>query len=379
VYAAQHRVNTNSGSPIGDGTPRVQLVLANEGQDESHWDDVVPQLTDLSTPGSRNPVVAAIGLGVSIPYTQSAVKKLSDGHLPTVGAVVTATDLSAPELFKVSPSNLDYASALKQYIDSRQDLQTGKGYLVYDRKDDDYTKTLREAFVTKFPEFALDQNQNQDSFVGQVGAPAGAPDLFQPIAQNICGSDAKVVFYAGRDIDLGKFITQLAQRPGCRTSAPFTILTGSTGLGQIQSDPALVATMRAQRITVVDASSTSPVDWAAGHDAPPGYADFQTAFHDAGFPDTERPDGYAIMHYDAALVVASAVREAYPQLGASYITADTVRNMLFNAHGQNGAVHAASGTLSFDDKSNGWPHGKYVPIITIPEEATPVTRDYRTP
>lgn len=117
AYTAQVQANRPASAELGDPTPLVQLVLANEGPDQNGWPDVVAALGRLT--GGPHPLVAVTGLGISVPATRLAAEALSALEIPAIGAVVTADDMVAPWLFKVSPSNHQYALALQAYLAQR--------------------------------------------------------------------------------------------------------------------------------------------------------------------------------------------------------------------------------------------------------------------
>jgi ABC-type branched-subunit amino acid transport system substrate-binding protein len=352
----------------------VQLVLANEGSDQGAWQQVVDQLVRLK--GGPHPLVAVTGLGISLPATRAAAKALSDAGIPQVGSILTATDMVGPQLFKVSPSNEDYAAALRQYV---QHHPPANGtYLVYDRRDDNYVQTLRAAFVK---EFGAQIGKHQVSFLGETGAAgAGTPQLFVDAVQDICLTQADHVLYAGRDIDLLDFIKALSDRGQCGKGPvrPLTVLTGATGLGSAGAtaiDQALANT----RITLVNASSTDTATWIRTGKHPDGFEDFLSAFRTLHLADVDLQDGYTIMSHDAVLTAVLALRRATVQTGKPTVTGPDVLSELLNLHDA-ATVPAASGTLTFDGSSDGWPHGKPVPIIIRPAPSHPAPLPlYTTP
>src|SRR5262249_18737948 len=192
----------------------------------------------------------------------------------------------------------DYALALAAYLRSRHDLNSG--YRVYDINDDDnYVRTLRQAIENQFGERYL-LTRRRIGFAGTKKPQKATPALFDRAIDNICSTQADVVFYAGRERDLPAFVTALTNRGQCGHDKPIAILTGATGLGRTQGDPTVLAQLTRSNISIIDASSTSALEWSAGHRAPPGYPAFHEYFTNTlRLPETELIDGYAIMHHDA--------------------------------------------------------------------------------
>src|SRR5262249_50632299 len=123
VYTAQRRAN--HGDEIVAKAPLIQLVLVNIGHAQAHWREMADE---LATPLRGDPpLVAAVGLGVSIALTQRAATALDAHQIPAIGAVLTATSLKAPRLFKVSPSNQQYVEALQQFVAAEPTLRSGTG------------------------------------------------------------------------------------------------------------------------------------------------------------------------------------------------------------------------------------------------------------
>ncbi|WP_030807789.1 ABC transporter substrate-binding protein [Streptomyces sp. NRRL S-337] len=340
-------------------TPQIELVLANEGRDETHWQPVVKQLSELTK--GEHPLVAVTGMGVSIPETQAAADELSRLKIPTIGAVLTATDLNSPRLFKVSPSNVDYAKALRRFL-TGSPLAKQRGYLVFDSRDDNYVKTLRKAFDDVFGDYI---GRRRASFVGTTGhKAAGIPKLFQRAVNNICLTKTQLIFYAGRDRDLADFVRALSTRSQCGHDKPITVMTGATGT--FAQGSSVRGLLHANKITVVDVSATSPDQWTSGVHAPAGFKPFLQALRDLKFDDSVMDDGYAIMHHDAVLTAVWATRNVTGQTASEAPDVQDVYNELTNLHDAS-TVPAASGELSFDDASNGWPHNKPIPVIQLPD------------
>ncbi|WP_314250054.1 hypothetical protein [Streptomyces sp. DSM 40907] len=61
----------------GDAYPKIRLVLANMGSDETHWPGVVDRLKKMTgTPGTPGPLVAVTGMGLSQQESIDAARAL---------------------------------------------------------------------------------------------------------------------------------------------------------------------------------------------------------------------------------------------------------------------------------------------------------------
>ncbi|MFI5496512.1 ABC transporter substrate-binding protein [Actinoplanes sp. NPDC051859] len=374
AYAAQRQANDGKASELGDPTPLFQLVLANEGSDQSAWEPVADQLGTLK--GGPHPLVAVTGMSISVPQTRLAAERFSALRIPAIGAVITADDMVAPWLFKVSPPNQQYTAALAAAL-NRQPT-TRDGYLVWDRNaGDNYVQKLRTNFIATFGErYGL--NDHNLGFNGSKPPVPGTPQLFSDIVRNICAVDPDIVFFSGRDRDLPAFVDALGTRGQCqRKVRPLVIATGATGL-TIARDK-----LDAARVGVLDASSTDPVGWrASGPGTPKHYAAFARLFTapepaGLGFTEADLASGYAVMHRDAVVAAVWAARRdaaakaqrnaaagAAPAVSETP-TAEDVRNALFGA--ESDRIPAASGALYFQEQPGNdlWPVGKPVPVIRI--------------
>jgi hypothetical protein len=370
AYTALRRANHGTG--VRDNTPLVQLLLANIGSRQAQWRQVVAALAPMAR--QEHPLVAVVGLGVSIPETRLAAAELGKNGIPTVGGALSGTDIVADRLFKVSPANTDYATALRQYLDKHPKLR--RGFLVWDRNNEDsHPRTLREALEQRLPNYI----QGRQSYTGRLTRSEGeTPGLFARPVDEICHAQPDVVFFAGRSRDLPGFIRSLAHRY-CGTSRRLTIMTGSTSVSSIEESEGAIENLKAGNIDLLHAGSTDAANWVRGTGQPPDhFADFYQVFHDElGFADASLRDGYAIVHHDAVLTAVWATRLVTEQGGPA--TPDNTSAMMQDlSHA--GAVPGASGTLSFDDRRKGWPTGRPVPIVRVPADGSvPITPVYITP
>jgi len=400
AYAAQRQANI-AVSTLGDPTLQIQLVLVNEDARQEAWSDdaVVPALGRLKD-DPQHPLVAVTGMGISIPATTQAAIALHNFGLPVIGSVLTADDMVAPDLFKVSPSNHQYAQTLRAFLAAQAALPHSRlpasytGYLVFDRNPaDNYVQILYAAIMDTFgADLSL-----ADRSRGFDGSLDTNTTVFEPHINDICTLKPDVIFYAGRDRDLQALVDTLHFRSRCAQGEvkPLLIATGSTGL------TLSAAGLEETHIGILDASSADPQGWQTpGPDTPGDYAAFHTLFTGSGqpnlgYPESDLSDGYAIMHRDAvaaairaarwyfsAQVAAAGGQAGSPRPSVSPVpTATNVRNRLYSISAD--PLPGASGSFYFREKPQNdlWPIGKPVPVIRVGTAATSlpaIISTYRT-
>lgn len=399
AHTAQLQANASSG-------PYYQLLLANDGKDLDQWGPVVDKLSSMVD--KQSPLVGVIGMPSSTAETLKAIKYLTEKEIPSVGPVITSSDMNAKYFFKTSPSNGLLAQALKSHL--KEIPGDSKGFLVYDNRDQDvYSTNLRQVFDNTFgKQYGL--LERRASYIGVTGDEAGIPRRFSSAAQNICTTHADTVFFAGRDMDLPSLVRQLAADPSCDRSQPIRILKVGIGLDPPLTTPELTRQMKHAKITLVAAASVDPQWWEQEQQRlrSPGLTGFLEQFRILeGEPKPgERPldDGYAIMYHDAFTVLAQAVDQAYDDVNDNdrkgsaepvMPSKDDVYNTMVNmsirikADGSSSCINCirgASGTFGFDDsqRTQRWPVCKPVPVIEYPapsgDEAgkRPLLRTFRT-
>ncbi|OKI23901.1 hypothetical protein A6A08_03335 [Nocardiopsis sp. TSRI0078] len=363
AYTAQMRANH---SPhFGDQSPGIQLYLANMGGQQEQWEPVVSDLVAMAEDGT-NPLVAVIGMGVSIDSTRDVAARLDAHGIPMVSSAVTADGLAQPEtpgLMRAAPSNTEYVRALRAYLDGLE--EPARASLVYDDNEPDlFVETLREAYEDQLGVYI--SGPPQEYMGTTVGDPPKA-GLFDTVVRNVCVSETDTVLFAGRAPDLGEFLASLAHRP-C-TDQPFRVLFAAIGLTAMD-DEEVMGYLAEGDITLVYASATDP-RWTTGDpsaDRPPHYLPFVNAFHEYVGDDEADAlnNGYALINHDAFAVAASAVRmtnemdlEGAPPTSAEV----SAQLMLLNSAYR---VRAGGGFLSYSDEYGGEAVGRYVPVVELP-------------
>ncbi|MFF8642212.1 amino acid ABC transporter substrate-binding protein [Streptomyces sp. NPDC015345] len=225
AYLAQYRANRE------ENTPLLRLVLANPGDAYAQQRRVVDQLADMSRDEHVN-LRAVTGFNLSLDATEKAIARLTDElGIPVLAGRVSADELANPEkstgdvpypgLARIIPTNRQQADALANFHGELRDEQT---VLVRDERPHDiYNDSLAKAFGRdeKGPPGPKDQTFQSPSITG----PGDTGNDFTLIAQNICQSTARYVYFAGRPVHLRLFALKLADVQ-CR-GKKYTIISGS--------------------------------------------------------------------------------------------------------------------------------------------------------
>jgi len=367
AYTAQHRLNRES--IAGDPNPLIRLVLANQGNRQQQWEPVVEQLANMRD--DQAPLVAVIGLGVSVEETERAAERLAGYNIPMVATLATADALNYqvyPGFTRVAPSNHDQVEALRRYLAQKE---LSSAILVEDTNQDLFVESMKANFTMLLGDLI---EPPSETFIGATTPTEATPTIFSSAILRICApSSPKLVLFAGRKIDLRTFVTSLEARR-CSVDMITVVTVGSdTGALGTAGEPALQETaLREANIVVAVAATADPQRWEDGFANPPvDFSDFFTSFR--GHFDTEHlADGEAILTHDALLTAAQAIRFAAaskPPLDFVPSSAD-VGSQLTNLN-KDLSIPGAGGVLSFsaritDEKETGNPCGKPVPILESP-------------
>lgn len=313
---AQHEANKDN------AYPRIRLVLANMGSNESNWPAVVDQLKSMT--GGSDRLVAVTGMGLSQQESMDAARSLSQAHIPMVGDVITADGFdktgaidrgaAIPGLVRVAPNVSTQFKALAQELGKHPEMKAGALVSAPETPDgtpDFYTQSMEAAI--RNPDMGLlpylEAGGLSFNFTVQQGAEESS---LTTIANNTCGSPkSDVVFYAGRATYLETFIDKLHKRP-CRTT-PITVVTGSDAATldpktEGLNDPAAPISVLYVPLADPDqlASSANPDQTL--------YQDFATEFtrthYGQEFDKSHLASGWAVMAHDAVLAAKQAIRNA---------------------------------------------------------------------
>ncbi|ATL29989.1 amino acid ABC transporter substrate-binding protein [Streptomyces formicae] len=225
AYLAQYRSNRN------ESTPLMRLVLANPGDGYAQQAAVVDQLGEMSRDKSDN-LRAVTGFNLSLDATEKAISRLTNElHIPVLASRVSADELANPEkstgkvpypgLARIIPTNRQQADALASFHGRLKDEDT---VLVKDtRPHDIYNDSLAKAFSRTEPGPPGPKDQPFES--PSITDPGDTGNDFTLIAQNICQSSARYVYFAGRPVHLRLFALKLADVQ-CK-GKKYTIVSGS--------------------------------------------------------------------------------------------------------------------------------------------------------
>ena len=375
-------------------TPQVKLFLGNLGSQNAAWQTAADE---IGASAAANSITSVIGLGQSTLQTRLVTARLTERyHLPVIGATVTGDDMNTdpttnarmPGFFRVAPTNDDTVAAAASYIAGIEPDPSKVAIVFDDVADDDYTKTLAAAARRLMP------TAHQFPFTSQTNLPPGverSKDMAQKftyVDPNICTVAPKVVYFAGRGVDLSAFVQTWIQsgRP-CATTGQLTVVTGDDG------DEAIANTQVQQAIAgghvaVLFTPLASPDEWGKCATSGPtaveqaNYDQFQAAFTgrpdvctgqsvietDHAAPLSYRPadlrTGQAMLNQDAAAVAITAARRDSVTVVQNPLGQISIMQEMRCTTGR---IAGASGWIVYspDPANYGNPIGKPIPIVTM--------------
>ncbi|MEU6083961.1 ABC transporter substrate-binding protein [Streptomyces sp. NPDC047108] len=362
AYTAQYEANHKD--KYGD-TPKVKLLLANSGISEEQRTAAVRQIGERV---ERDHIVAVAGLGTSTDATVAMIRKITadqeDGglELAATGSVLTADTLSKVKgLVRVAPTNADEAAAAAALL--KRKPYAGKRVLVIQdsRPDDQYTATLGAAFLRTFP---------KDRLAGKVeeydSSREGVATAFKTRMSQLCAEKPDIVYFAGRGIDLPRFLAPLKDRP-C-SDRELMVLSGDdvSQSAQAEGFDQIKETLRSGNVRLLYTGLAHPGAWEKKAAVYPGWG--VGSFGDGGryrsaFPEETLDDGQAIMGHDAVITAVSGVRlAARASESNGRVTGSQTIQIWKSLHGVE-SVKGASGLISLSN--DGSPERKAVPVIEI--------------
>ncbi|GHH51209.1 ABC transporter substrate-binding protein [Streptomyces candidus] len=362
AYAAQHEANHSS--KYGD-TPLIRLLLADIGDGPAQSAATLEQLRQRT---ATDRLVAVAGLGTSTRATESLIRTITrpeseDGlQLAAVGAVLTADTLSkVPGLVRVAPVNSDEAAAAAAFLGQREYAKKRVLVIQDESAKDQYTKTLAAGFLAALPKNRLaGRTELYDSSQG------GVATAFKTRMANICAKKPDVIFFAGRGIDLPRFLAPLKDRP---CTEPLLVVSGddASQTAQAKGFDDIKGTLSDGNVRLVYTGLAHPGGWERMPEAFPGWG--RQTFGEGGvyrahFNEEALDDGQAIMGHDAVITAISAVRVVADasETNNGKVSGSEVIQIWRSLHGVK-AVSGASGLISLGN--DGSPERKAVPIIEI--------------
>jgi ABC-type branched-subunit amino acid transport system substrate-binding protein len=226
AYEAQRAMDGPTG-PIG-----IQLLVDNEGT--SREGNEGPAVRQLLFMAAADHVVAVLGPGVSNAATDAAATVLDRHGMPMFGYVTSADRFSGPPSPGLYPGMVQIIPDVTAQVSqlARELGQLRSTVLVYDSSTDDYyTSDLYADFRQKFAASLTGEPQPY--------TPGENPNSqFRVTAEEVCSpQQTPVILYAGRQIVLSAFISQLMAYGGC-AGKNLTIVTGGDGDGLPSSSTA---------------------------------------------------------------------------------------------------------------------------------------------
>ncbi|MFI0088176.1 amino acid ABC transporter substrate-binding protein [Streptomyces bobili] len=264
AYLGQRQANSGEGQ-----VPKIRLVLANPGRNYGHQDKVVSTLLDMAESG-KHKLRTVTGFNLTLDATEEAVERLTENGVPVLASRISGDGIANvdgekqrfPGLARIIPTNGDAAEALASFNGERGRENAGT-VLVYDTRPDAYVESLASAF----------RGVKETGPAGPADMPFESPGIdeagstgsqFEQIANNICGSAANTVYFAGRTLHLRIFALTLAKQT-C-ADRHFTLVSGSdaASLRQAMSEKDW-AQMRGEdggaKVTVQYAAPAHPAAW----------------------------------------------------------------------------------------------------------------------
>ncbi|MFI0230931.1 amino acid ABC transporter substrate-binding protein [Streptomyces sp. NPDC017086] len=269
AYLGQLAANAGTGEP-----PKIRLVLADPGRDYRHQSTVVDTLLRMAD-SSADRLRAVTGFNLSLGATEAAVRRLTAHHVPVLASRITGNGIANkeglaavakpdfPGLARIIPTNDDVARALAGF-NGDWNRENSRTVLVHDTRPDSYNESLAKAFdgiEEKGPAgpAAMSFTSPEIDEAGSTG------NQFTSIANNICGSQADTVYFAGRTLHLRLFALKLAE-VGC-ANRHYTIISGSDAASLRQNMSArdwerLRGTAGRPKVTVQYAAPAHPEAWS---------------------------------------------------------------------------------------------------------------------
>lgn len=359
AVVGQHRANQDQ--LVGD-SPRIRLVLANMDSTEGHWRQVADTLAAMVD--APDHLVAVAGLGLSQQQTLLAARRLRDVNLPMVGDILTTDEIDKTDvngLARVDPRVGDEVSALARYLRDKTRLRSAM-LVSYAKEDDLYAKSLVTAFKSTTAAYWKAGGSIENPFGENPG------NDFNIIVSNLCSvRPPDMIFYAGRALDLPKFIGYLSNR-NCHPGE-ITVVTGSDAVRLILDDPenkaaaaALASTRNPISLIYSPLAEPAVLRDAAKNPANDQYDKFQASFRTLGFDPEHLRTGWAIVAHDAVLTAAKAIRLAAPANGLP--EPGKVRDALYLLSSPANSVPGASGQIQLDP-ATGNRTGLRLPILRL--------------
>lgn len=362
AYVAQWRANHGNNAT----SPPIRLVLANPGREYARGETVADRLAAMST-SEKDRLLAVAGFNLSLDTTKQTVRRLTKTYgIPVVGGPITADDFTNtdadperfPGLVRVAPTNQDEANALARF--NRPDPK--KVLIVQDdRRDDPYISTLSEAFKKQAPSARVESYRSP----ADIDDTSNLSNGFEGMVTNICVSEAEVIYFAGRPVQLRQFVNALKTR-GCADTKRYTVISGSNA-SLLAEDKELDWSALSSGITIEYAALAHPDAWTTRPGLPrtggsaQDYAGFSTALEESGLRGVSLTDSRTIIAHDSVWTAITEIRRT-ARGSVTMPTLDQVGRSRYNLHGMT-PVKGASGWICLDNHGN--TYDKAVAVVRL--------------
>jgi ABC-type branched-subunit amino acid transport system substrate-binding protein len=360
------------------GPPQIKLLLANFGGNADYWRDAVDQIVSAST---SQHIVAVTAVGLSLDNTRNAVADLSKHGIATIGATVTADDMNMDldkkpieNFFRVGPTNTDEANAAADYM---KKLPHQRVMLIADTGEtDSYAATLASAFQKQTKLQITHTKTYKYTPLADISRDRYLRALFGRMHADICSAQPDIIYFAGRGVDLGSFVSALAGEGACQQLPSVRVLTGDDAATLIGSPLRLTENIRAE---VLYTALAYPGQWDMFFQDPAyqtlhrNYEAFVNKFTANKFSQSDLRDGAAMIEHDA---VATAARAAADDPSSD---PKSIANFLLR-FGCNSGVPGATGFIAFQQNTGnqigkGNQIDKAMPILRFNDDGSTTQAD----
>ncbi|OLR92837.1 hypothetical protein BJP25_19645 [Actinokineospora bangkokensis] len=290
--------------------PLLRVVVANGGEamDQARTvvdDMLLPLLADDPS------VLGVIGMGLTAPSTEDAIRALGDQGVPVMATTLTGTVLPelSPTYFQLVPGNRVQAAAVVAYA-----VQNAKAKVVV------YHPPLTDNYLTTLVSETRDAAAKAGLQYVDEGWSAQVGDVTA-----VCEADA-VLFYAGRENAFGNFLRKVVEecdragrpRPtiiGDDTVSRFMAQASVRDDNALANQPALFVSMAPHVVLARgDCAGPTPTPGAPLAGDPPletfcrGYRSLVKEATAEGFPEPPWPGERVGLAYDAAGLFLQALQ-----------------------------------------------------------------------
>ena len=328
AYAAQREFN--DGSKLYGGV-QVRLLIANTGSKPDYVSNITQQIIQLAQDDKT--FVGVMGWPFSS-YTIPAIDALKTAQIPLVSETASAHQLTgaSPYFFRVVPPDSQQGILGAQYAINTLDK---RHVALFDDPTDSYSGSLAQGFLT---EFQKDGGQLAVEEKYTVGQPGNLPSKLQ----DALTKNPDLIYFSGHASDLSTLLSNPLP-----PNLPILGGDGLSDLGQYSQSA------RANFSHLHFTAFAYPDEWGIlgyGDRKPPFFSDYMAYFdpnnqHPPGTYNFNRPDGPAMLAYDATLAMLSGCNMVLKS-GYQSVTPGDLNLELHNLNGAS-AIQGVSGRIAF--------------------------------